>query len=352
MGPKTRPRAAVRSLFTLLLASLPTTAQTSRPNADPEPAIARLRAVLTRKVKDDAGVAARRAEVRAWLAQDGTTELGDRGFLRALARCDTDDVPQRAAAQDEVLRAVEAAAGFPVPGFEQPARTALLLRGLRLAEAGAWDACREYLPVLLRHYPDHAAVYWLMGRRGRDHGSEQGKVFLREVIVRELLLDPTLDDTDRVVELRRLWDVEYTGPRPFAHLEGPGLTGGTVTTAVGKGRVLLVDYWATWCVPCMHELPNVVATWQRFKDQGLVVVSVNLDVADSRAKVEATSQRLGLGWPQIFDGKGWQSPLVTTNRVTAIPATFLIDKKGRVRWTGLEGTALAQRVAELLAEPE
>ena len=80
----------------------------------------------------------------------------------------------------------------------------------------------------------HAAVYWLMGRRGRDHGSEQGKVFLREVVVRELLLDPTLDDTDRVVELRRLWDVQYTGPRPFTHVEGPGLSGGTVSTSVGR----------------------------------------------------------------------------------------------------------------------
>lgn len=318
-----------------------------------ERAIAALRQTLNRQIQDEAAEQQRDRDARAWLDEHRSAELADGGFLRALAAhfAATTDA-ERAMAQDDVFRIFAAAERAPVDGFEQPTRRALLLRGLRLAETGEWQACGDYLPFLARHYDDHAALYWLVGRRARDHGSTAGKAFLHDVIVPALLLDPTLDDTDRVTELRRLWDVFYTGPRPFRHLEGPTLDGATLSTEAFAGKVLLVDYWATWCRPCLMQMPGVVDTWRRFKDQGLVVVGVALDSESSRAKVVETVQRLGMGWPQLFDGVGTKSDLMTRNRVTAIPATFLLDRHGRVRWTGLEGEELPRRVEELLREKD
>lgn len=315
--------------------------------------VAQLREILNRSVRGEAQFDARRADAQAWVAKLGKKELGDGGFLKALAECTAAAADaERAPSQDALRRIVDANGGYPVEGFEKPAASALLFLGTRYADAGEWEKCREYLPLLKRHYPDHAAIYWLLGRRGRDHGTDGGRKFLHEVIVPELLADPALDDGDRVAELRRLWEVDYTGPRSFSHVEGPGLDGATVSTASYRGRVLLVDYWATWYKPCLAEAPNVVEAWKRFGPRGFAVVGVCIDDEGQRAKVVETVKRIGMLWPQIVDGKGSFSPLATVNKVTAIPATFLIDKKGRVRWTGLDGEALLARVEELLNEAE
>jgi alkyl hydroperoxide reductase subunit AhpC len=97
-------------------------------------------------------------------------------------------------------------------------------------------------------------------------------------------------------------------------------------------------------------LPGVVAAYRRFHDQGFDVVSISIDDAGQRARVTAKVDELGIPFPVLFDGKGWKSDLALANKVLAVPATFLIDRKGRVRYTGLEGEQLAQRIAELLAE--
>ena len=307
-----------------------------------------LRRLANRPVVDEAAVAHRAADAAAWLA--AAADPGELPILRAVARTFVADAREPRRGREEIVAWFEANEALPVPGFEEAAGRVVLFDAVQRANAGEWPECRRRLPVLLRACADHASVFWLLGRRARDAGSAEGREFLQQAVIPGLLADHALADAERVQILRRLYEVDYTGPKPFAHVAGPDLDGRVIRTADHGGRVLLVDYWATWCRPCLMAMPGVVAAYRKFHEQGFDVVSISLDEADRRDRVAATVNELGMEFPCIFDGNGAASQLARANQVMAIPATFLIDRKGRVRWTGLEGDALQQRVAELLAE--
>jgi thiol-disulfide isomerase/thioredoxin len=107
--------------------------------------------------------------------------------------------------------------------------------------------------------------------------------------------------------------------------------GSMLNTADLKGKVILVDFWATWCGPCLAELPRVKKAYADFHDKGLEVVGVSCDESGDKLKkfLEANKD---MPWPQLFDEKtaGWH-PLATEYGINAIPTMFLIDKKGVLR---------------------
>jgi thiol-disulfide isomerase/thioredoxin len=308
----------------------------------------RLREIANRPILNEAAVAQRAKDAAAWLA--AAEDPGEMAVLRALARTFVANAEEQQRSRDEIVAYFETHEALPVRGFEEPAGGVVLFDMIGRADAGKWEDCRGRLPMLLRAFPDHQSVFWLLGRRARDAATPEGHHFLHEVVIPNLLADHALDDAERVQILRRLYEVDYTGPKPFVHVAGPGLDGREVRTADHGGRVLLVDYWATWCRPCLMALPSVVEAYRKFHDQGFDVVSISIDDADRRDRVSAKVKELGMDFPCIFDGKGDKSEIALANKVLAIPATFLVDRKGRVRWTCLEGEALQQRVAELLSE--
>ena len=114
-----------------------------------------------------------------------------------------------------------------------------------------------------------------------------------------------------------------------------------------RGKVVLVDFWASWCRPCRMENPNVVAAYKKFKDKGFAIYSVSLDQnADSW---KAAIGQDGLAWPNhVSDLKGWQSEPAHIYGVQSIPAQFLLDKDGKIVAKNLRGEQLEQKLAELL----
>jgi peroxiredoxin len=124
-------------------------------------------------------------------------------------------------------------------------------------------------------------------------------------------------------------------------------TDGTkVDLAAMKGKVVLVDFWATWCGPCVKELPNVKAAYEKHHDKGFEVIGISLD--QEKSDLDAFVKKNAMPWPQAFDGKGWQNALAAKFGISSIPATFLVGKDGKIAATDLRGPALEAKVAELL----
>jgi peroxiredoxin len=114
-----------------------------------------------------------------------------------------------------------------------------------------------------------------------------------------------------------------------------------------KGKVVLLDFWASWCGPCRMENPNVLKAYNHFKDKGFTVFSVSLD--QNKDKWQAAIAKDGLVWENhVSDLKGWGSAGAALYQVRGIPATFLLDKNGKIIAKNLRGSALDEKLKELL----
>jgi peroxiredoxin len=92
-----------------------------------------------------------------------------------------------------------------------------------------------------------------------------------------------------------------------------------------KGKVVLLDFWATWCPPCRAEVPKVVATYNKLHDKGFVVLSVSLDHPKKGPEVLQFTKDNNMAWPQIYDGQYWKAAVGSLYGVRAIPCPVLVD---------------------------
>ena len=113
-----------------------------------------------------------------------------------------------------------------------------------------------------------------------------------------------------------------------------------------KGKVVLIDFWASWCAPCMKEMPNVKRAYEKYKNKGFEILGVSLD-KDREAWLGAIS-KLDLKWPQVSDLKFWESEACQIYAVQSIPFTVLLDKEGTIIATDLRGAKLDKKLEEIL----
>ena len=104
--------------------------------------------------------------------------------------------------------------------------------------------------------------------------------------------------------------------------------GRTVDLAAMKGKVVLIDFWATWCGPCVAELPHVLEAYQKLHDRGFEIVGISLD--QEKEALQAFTKKRGMTWPQYFDGEGWGNKYAQEFGITGIPAMWLVDRDGKL----------------------
>lgn len=133
-------------------------------------------------------------------------------------------------------------------------------------------------------------------------------------------------------------------PAPEITMDTPD--GKSLSLSSLKGKIVLVDFWASWCGPCRAENPNVVKAYNTYKSKGFDIYSVSLD--KDLDKWKAAIQKDNLSWPNhVCDFKNWQSPVVQLYNFTGIPSNVLIDKKGNIIAKNLRGEDLEKKLAEV-----
>lgn len=134
------------------------------------------------------------------------------------------------------------------------------------------------------------------------------------------------------------------------------LDGKDISVADYKGKVVLLDFWAVWCGPCMKEMPNVIKLYEEMHEKGFEVIGLSFDTKDGEKGLRDTIAGKGkvgvMPWRQVYDGGYWQSGMAKRYGVNSIPKTVLIDADGKVVAEGLRGEELAKKVHELLDKKE
>ena len=133
--------------------------------------------------------------------------------------------------------------------------------------------------------------------------------------------------------------------KPAPDFQVTDLKGEELSLEKFRGQVVLVDFWATWCGPCIAEIPNVKRTYEKYKDQKFQIIGISLD--ESKTPLETYIKKEGLAWDHYWDQN---QKIMTQYGVRGIPSTFLIDGEGVIRKTNLRGHLLETAVAELVKE--
>jgi thiol-disulfide isomerase/thioredoxin len=144
-------------------------------------------------------------------------------------------------------------------------------------------------------------------------------------------------------------------PGQFMALNGTVLNGDDFDWASYRGKVVLVDFWATWCGPCVAELPNVKENYKKYHAKGFDVVGISLDQA--RKPLEEFIHKEEIPWTQLYDeeiqkGRGWNHPMAEHFGINSIPAAILVDQEGKVVSLRARGEELTTLLEKLLGKPE
>lgn len=195
---------------------------------------------------------------------------------------------------------------------------------------------------VLSNKDDIFKMLLLQAKSGRELSDEDKKAIAQRVI----------DNPNASTAIKAAAKQIVTGEAAYAvgkplELSFTALDGTKINLADMKGKVVLIDFWATWCGPCVAEMPNVKSVYAKLHAQGFEIIGVSLDT--SKDDLQKFIKKNSIPWAQYFDGKQWNNDISSRFGIDAIPAEWLIDKKGILRNTNARGD-IEGAVSALLKE--
>jgi thiol-disulfide isomerase/thioredoxin len=155
------------------------------------------------------------------------------------------------------------------------------------------------------------------------------------------------DDPDIVEAARKSLELMEMRTKPL-ELSFTAVDGRQVDLADLRGKVGLLDFWATWCPPCLEEAPALAAVYEKYHNQGFEIIGISLD--QNQAALENFTKDNNMPWPQFFDGQGWDNELAKRFKIQSVPTVWLLDREGKLIDASPRGR-LEQSVSAALATP-
>ena len=193
--------------------------------------------------------------------------------------------------------------------------------------------------ALIKEFPKREDGYRLLLSAAQDSHEAKARALAKEIIASDNSGEVKASAEGLLRKLDALGkplDIKFTA-----------LDSREVDVSRMNGKVVLIDFWATWCVPCVAEIPNVKKAYEKLQPKGFEIVGISFD--DDKEKLQKFVSKEQMPWPQFFDGEGWQNKFGQRYGINGIPTMWLVDKQGNLREMNARD-GLEAKVGKLLAE--